>query len=219
MDGYIISPHFMRFNILFSIAFAIVTLMVSYLSYKIYKLTQQKDLKLFTGAFGCFSLAYIIQTILAFAMQYKIVDTVGRMRGMRAALPFLNLSIYTHAILFSIGLVLLTYMTFKTKHKGLLILLLGLVLIPLLTAINIIPIFHLISSFLLLFIILFYYNNYNQHKKLASKLVLLAFIFLFIGNLTFIFSVRQGIFFMLGRLLELIAYVCIVINLRLLTKK
>ena len=210
----------MGFNILFSIAFAIVTLSVSYLSYKIYKLTNRKDLKLFTGAFGCFSLAYIIQTILAFAIQNKLIDTVGRMRGMKAAImPFQHLSIYTHAILFTIGLVLLTYMTFKAKNKGLLILLLGLVLIPLLTVIKIIPIFHLVSSFLLLFIIYFYYNNYKRHKNIAAELVLLAFIFLLIGNFTFIFSVRQGLFFMLGRLLELIAYICILINLRLLTKK
>jgi hypothetical protein len=217
MDAYIIAPKFMLFNLVFSLAFAIVTLLVARLSYKMYKLTSRKELKLFTGAFSLFSLAYFLQLIFGLAIQYRLVEMMGRAK-MRAVFPLLSTVTYIHVLLFAIGLTLLAFMTCKTKSNRLLVLLLGLVLIPLFVTSNLLPVFHLVSTFMLLFILLFYYNNYKHNKNLKTELVLLAFIFLLIGNMTFIFAVRQGLFFIFGRSLELIAYICILANLRLLKK-
>jgi len=216
MPPYIISQGFMNLNILFTLAFAVTTFLVSLISYKIYKLTSRKELKLFSFAFLSFALAYIIQFVLGVVLKYKL-ETAIRAK-FRTAVPFISASNLSHEIFFSIGLIILVYMTCKSKDKKLLGLLLGLVLIPILFNPLALFVFHIISSFLLIFILFFYYKNYRQHKKLKTKLVLLAFIFLFIANLTFIFAVRQGLFFIIGRSLELIAYICILVNLRLLKK-
>jgi hypothetical protein len=217
MHPYAISQGFMNINILFTLAFAITTSLVSFVSYKIYKLTNRKELKLFSLAFLSFSFAYIVQLILGIALKYKL-ESVVRAK-FRTAVPFIFASNFTHMILFSIGLIILVYMTCKLKDKKLLGLLLGLVLIPILFSQISLHIFHIISLFILLFITFFYYKNYKQHRNLKTKLVLIAFIFLFVSNFTFIFAVNRGLFFITGRSLELIAYMCILINLRLLTKK
>jgi hypothetical protein len=216
MSHYAISQGFMNINILFTLAFAITTFLVSFISYKVYKLTGRKELKLFSFAFMSFSFAYILQLILGIVLKYKL-ETIVRAK-LRTVVPFITASTFSHEILFSIGLILLVYMTCKSKDKKLLGLLLGLVMIPILFNPMSIHIFHIIASFMLMFIVLFYYNNYKHHKNLRTKLVLIAFVFLLISNFTFIFSARQGLFFILGRSLELIAYICILVNLRLLTK-
>jgi hypothetical protein len=216
MSHYAISQGFMNLNILFTLAFAVTTFLVSFISYKVYKLTGRKELKLFSFAFLSFALAYILQLILGIVLKYKL-ETVVRAK-LRTMVPFITASTFSHEILFSIGLILLVYMTCKSKDKKLLGLLLGLVLIPILFNPMSIHIFHIIVSFVLMFIVLFYYKNYKHHKNLKTKLVLIAFVFLLISNLTFVFSARQGLFFILGRSLELIAYICILVNLRLLTK-
>jgi hypothetical protein len=216
MPPYAISQGFMNLNILFTLAFAVTTLLVSFISYKVYKLTGRNELKLFSFAFLSFALAYILQLILGIVLKYKL-ETVVRAK-FRTAVPFITASTFSHEILFSIGLILLIYMTCKTKSKQLLGLLFGLVLIPIVFNPISIHVFHVITSFMLMFIVWFYYKNYRQHKNLKTKLVLIAFMFLFISNLTFVFATRQGLFFILGRSLELIAYVCVLVNLRLLRR-
>jgi hypothetical protein len=217
MSHYAISQGFMNLNILFTLAFAITTFLVSFISYKFYKLTGRKELKLFSFAFISFAFAYILQLILGFVLKYKLENIVRA--KLRTAVPFITASTFSHEILFSIGLILLVYMTCKSKSKYIFGLLLGLVLIPIVFNPMSIHIFHIIASFILIFIVLFYYKNYRQHKNLKTELVLIAFVFLLISNFTFVFAARQGLFFILGRSLELIAYICILVNLRLLTKK
>jgi hypothetical protein len=216
MPNYAISQGFMNLNILFTLAFAITTFLVGLISYKIYKLTGRKELKLFSFAFISFAFAYLLQLILGVVLKYKL-ETVVRAK-LRTAVPFIAASTLSHELLFSIGLILLVYMTCKAKSRYILGLLLGLVLIPIVFNPMSIHVFHIIASFMLMFIVLFYYKNYRQHKNLKTELVLMAFVFLLISNLTFVFSARQGLFFILGRSLELIAYICILVNLRLLTK-
>ena len=216
MPPYAISQGFMNLNILFTLAFAVTTFLVSFISYKVYKLTYRKELKLFSFAFLSFAFAYILQLILGIVLKYKL-ETVVRAK-FRTAVPFITASTFSHEILFSVGLILLVYMTCKTRSKQLFGLLLGLVLIPILFNPMSIHVFHIISSFMLMFLVLFYYRNYRAHKNLKTELVLIAFVFLLISNFTFIFAARQGLFFILGRSLELIAYVCVLVNLRLLKK-
>ncbi len=219
MDGYIIPTGFIRFDVIFSLAFAIVTALVSAYAYRLYKLTSQKGLALFSGAFLSISVAYIIQTIFNFIIRYRIGELISRLARREAVFPLKILSAYFYTIFFAIGLVLLTYMTLKTNKTRILALLLGVVILPIIITQQALRIFHITALVLLLFISYFYYTNYTKHKNLQSLLILLAFIFLFMSNIQFAISLRQRLFFIAARSLELVAYSCILISLGLINKK
>jgi hypothetical protein len=219
MDTYLVSESFLRIDILFSLIFAISTMFVSIFAHKLYKLTEQKHLKLFSLAFLSFSLTYIIQSILSLVLQFQISDHIDRFGRLHIPFTFKLISIYAHVILFMIGLILLTYMTLKTNNSRVLALLLSLTIVPIILTPTALSTFHILSSILLLFIILFYYNNYRKYSDIKTGLPLLAFIFLFIGHIQFVIALHYGLFFIIGRILELIAYICILITLILLNKK
>ena len=222
MDAYNISSGFFRYNLVFGLIFLITTLLVSLFAYKVYKLTKQDQLKLFSLAFLVFSLAYITRLITDVTNFFRLnwILTEGMNRHELREVMFLGvLSDYAFMLFFIGGLILLTYMTFKTKNRPMLFLLFGTVFLSLL--LNPLPLFlfHVLASLFFIIIVIHYYKNYKLKRKLQSFLVFLAFVFLFLGNLTLIFSTRNPMPFTLGRILELIAYFFILTDLILIYKK
>jgi len=225
MEAYLISPHFFGYNVAFLIIFAIITLLVSIFAYRIYKLTKQNQLKLFSIAFLAFSIGYILRALVYFLISFRLIDVFRRGRVGRGMMPLQGLFTLEgllgnfHVLFIIAGLVVLVYMTLKVKNIKIMLLLFGVIAISMIFTPRDLFIFHITSSLLLAFVVLYYYDNYKKHKKFQTMLVLVAFVFLFFGQLALIFSVQSATFFMLGRILELTAYLCILTNLILITKK
>jgi hypothetical protein len=78
--------------------------------------------------------------------------------------------------------------------------------------------FYVMASVLLLFTVIHYFINYINNKKMSTLLVLVAMIFLLFGTLHFMFAVQHEIYYVLGHLLEFIAYSLILINLIVILK-
>jgi hypothetical protein len=222
MDAYHIPPGFFVYNLVFGLVFLITAMLVSLFSYRVYKLTKQDQLKLFSLAFLGFSLAYITRLVTDVTSFFRLnlILTEGMNRHELREIMFSNvLSDYAFMLFFIGGLILLTYMTFKTKNRPMLFLLFGTVVISLL--LNPLPLFlfHVLASLFFIIIVIHYYKNYKLKRKSQAFLVFLAFVFLFLGNLTLIFSTRNPAPFTLGRILELVAYFFILTDLILIYKK
>ena len=223
MDAYNISSGFFRYNLVFGLIFLIITLLVSIFAYKVYKLTKQDQLRLFSLAFLGFSLAYAVRSLIEFItfskLNVMLVDGMGRREIAEVIFPLRAVSEYAFMLFFIGGLILLTYMTFKTKNRPMLFLLFGTVSLSLL--LNPLPLFlfHILASLFFIIIVVHYYKNYQSKKKLQTFLVFIAFVFLLLCNITLIFSVRHPNSFTLGRILELIAYFFILTDLILIYKK
>ena len=198
---------FINYGISLELAFAITTLIVSYYAYIIFKLTDQWQIRLFSLGFFSISLSYFIKSYVNFSAINQGNSIV------------IYIWLYTYLALFLVGLINLAYMALNTKSFKTYALISSLSMTALVFSENPIIVFYLISSIYLLFISHYYYHNYQRHKTKNTFIVLLAFIFLMLGNIQFIFSIDNPFFYVLGHSLELIAYILILSNLIMMINK
>lgn len=219
VDNFLIPEWFFQYGMFFEFAFAIITLVVGLFAFKIYKLSNQKQSKLFGVAFIFISIHYFIQSFLNFLIVYKLNENICNLMKIQSVNTLNILGIYSHMFFFVVGLIILVYMTLKIKSIETFSLLLILPLISVIFSSNKLYIFYAIASVLLIYISIYYLKNYLKNKQPKTLLVLIAFLFLLFGNIHFIFSVDHAIYYSIGHILELIAYSLILLNMFLILKK
>ncbi len=218
--GYVfVSPSwFFTYSIILEIIFAVITLIVSYYAFKVYKLTDKKPAKLFSTAFVFICLSYVIQAMLNIIILWKLADQVVSMINLRDA-ALLNLfGLYAHALFFIIGLIILAYIQFKTDDIKIAFLMTALVVTSILFTWNKLMLFYMLSTIILIFISFNYFLNYIRHRTPNTLLVLIAMIFLLFGALHYFFAVDHEVYYVVGHVLEFLAYSMILINLLLMLK-
>lgn len=218
--GYVfVSPTwFFTYSIFLEVLFAIITLIVSYYAFKIYRLTDQKPTKLFSTAFIFIALSYTIQALLNSIILWKFTDNVINIMRLRDA-ALLNLfGLYAHALFFIIGLSILAYVHFKTDNIKILFLMISLVVASIFFSWNKLMLFYFLSSIILLFIVLNYFMNYTRKKNTNTFLVLIGMIFLLFASLHFLFAIDHEIYYVIGHVLDFFAYSFILINLIIILK-
>ncbi|MCF7860628.1 hypothetical protein K9M79_00155 [Candidatus Woesearchaeota archaeon] len=221
MPMHQVLPWFIYPNIILGILFTVVTFIVSFYAYKHYKVTKESQLRLFSLSFLLFCLAYVVQVVSGFLIIDKMSENVLRMTHMHEIRGLMDVALNLHIFFYLLGLVLLVYMTLKVKKISVFLLLtaiLGIAMVstsaPLLTIK-----FHIIAALFFAFVAVYYYNNYKEKKNKTSLLVWVAFVLICISQIDFIFAVERGFSFVMGRLFELAGYICILINLIIITKK
>ncbi|MBR9704815.1 hypothetical protein GOV12_05360 [Candidatus Pacearchaeota archaeon] len=210
---------FFGLDIIFELAFAIITFFLSLYAFKIYKLSDQKQSRLFGISFLLFSISYFIQSIINLSILTKFGENIHVLIKLKEISLLNYIGIYTHLIFFLIGLLTLTYMTFKIQNKKLYILLFLVSMLSLFLSMNKIYWFYFLASIFLIFIVIHYFNNYVRYKQVNNLLVLIAFIMLLFGHIHFIFSVNHAFFYVIGHFLELGAYILILISLLRMFRK
>jgi hypothetical protein len=211
---------FYQYSILIEFAFAVVSLIISLLSLRIYKKTCENSVKLFGIAFVFISLSYFIQTAINFLILSKMNENVSRFIKLQSVLLFNNAGMIVHIFLMTIGLALLLYTTtFKAKEPKLLWLFILLSLLGIFLNENLLFMFYLFSTIYLAFISWHFLSNFLKNKKATTMFVAIAFIFLLFGNFHFIISVNHHLFYVIGHLLGLFAYILILANLYMVFKK
>ena len=121
--------------------------------------------------------------------------------------------IYAHIILFTAGLATLAYMALKVRDLKLYLFFLAVSIGTILISSNILYSFYVILSVLLVYLVFFYLKNYLQNRKADTLIVFTGFLFLLFAKIHFIFSIDHGAFYVVGHLLELVAYALILMNL------
>ncbi|MGM5483012.1 MAG: hypothetical protein ACQESF_06105 [Nanobdellota archaeon] len=210
---------FYMYETILEILFALVTLFVSYLTFRIYKKTYQRYVLFFGIGTIMISISYFIQTILNFVILYKLGSDEALVMKILSAQALNTIGLLTHTFFFIMGLVFLLFITFKEKRLRLLWLLILISISIIFGSQNVLYMFYLISSIYLFFISWHYLSNYWKKKNSSQMLVALAFIFLFLGHCHFLISVNLEFLYVVGKILELLAYCFIVGNLYMVYRK
>jgi hypothetical protein len=215
----LIPSWFLSYGVIFEIAFAIITLAVSIYSFRIYKLSGQNQSKIFGIAFLFFSISYFIESLLNISIISELNEKFLSVIDLRSLIAMDALSILVHMVLFTFGLVTLIYMILGGKNKMIYFISLIVSMLFILLSVNKIYFFYVLSSLLLVYIFTHYIDNYIQSKDKRSLIVTIAFAFLLLGQIHFIFLVNHSVYYVVGNFLELIAYILILVNLLKVIKK
>lgn len=214
----IVPSWFLMHDILFKFLFAIVTLAVSIYSFRVYKICKQKQTKYFGLAFLFFSISYFIQSFLNLAIISKINESICTLAKISSVAIFNSWAMTIHMIFFLTGLITLLYMIGNLENKKMYFALLITSLLSLIISVDAIFWFYLLASVYLTFILHHYINNFKNKKNKKTLIILVAFSLLFLSNIYFIFAINHAIYYIIGNLSELTAYILILVNLILVLK-
>lgn len=212
---HLVPNWFLRFDIGLEILFAIVTFVVAYYSYKIYKLSDQEESRILSFAFLSISISYLIKAVVNLLIISDVDDKISNVsfaniNTLQNVGAFANSA---YIVLFTFGLVLLAYMTFKIRSLRALSLLLATNVFVIFLSQNWILSFYLLSSLLTIYISAHYYLEYIKKNNYKNLALFFAFIFLFFSGIIFIFSKVYYISYVIGHLLELGSYLIILLIL------
>jgi hypothetical protein len=207
-----------NYGIIFEFAFAVITLLVSIYSFRVYRLSGQTKSRTFGIAFLFISISYFIQFFINLAIITELNEKILNIIEIKNLITLDNISIFFHMIFFIFGLVTLIYMILGGKNRLMYVISIVISALFIVVSADKIPFFFIFSSLLLVFILSSYVNNYIKNNKGKTLLVMIAFFCLLIGNLQFIF-LSNPIYSMIGNFLELAAYILILINLLRVIKR
>lgn len=210
---------FQHWSTILEFAFAIITLIVGIFALRIYKLSEQKQSLLFGISFIFISTSYFIKSLTNYLIISKLNENICR--GLKIYdVSLLNaIGTYSYIFFFIIGLITLAYMTIHQKSLKIYFLTLAITITSLIFSSNSVLLFYILSSIILIIILIHYIINYHTNRQGKTLLVLVAFSFLLFGSIHFILSVNHTIFYIIGHILEFIAYLLILINLIWVNKK
>lgn len=215
-----LSPQwFYGYDVVLELLFSIITLIVAVFAFKIYKKTSQEQVRLFGVSFLLISLSYLFQSIFNFLTIAKLTQAICTAVKISSVNTFNTFGIITHIFLMTTGLTILVYTTFKAKNLKLLSFLIITSLVSIILSRNMLYTFFLLSTIYLVFIEWHFIKNYLNNKKTKTLLVALAFLFLLFGNFHFLISVNHQVYYAVGHILELFAYLFILANLYMVLKK
>ena len=203
---------FFGYDVALEFLFFVVSLFVAIFSIRVYRRTYQKPVRLFAVSFIFISISYLIQSVFNFIM-------LSEERSLISVAILDTIAMYSHMLFMTIGLSILAYMTFKVDNKRLIALISIISLVAIFLSANPFYSFFLISSLYFGIVLIHFALNYIRTPRKESLLVVIAFVFLMFGSIHFIFSVNHSLFYAIGHILELVAYVMILINLLMVQRK
>jgi len=209
---YLVPRWFQGYDVTFEIVFALITLAVSLFSFKIYKLSQQKESKYFGISFLLISLSYFVWAFLNLRLVSEIKEGVSALE-LKDLLVFSTASIYIYMILAMVGFIILAYTALKIENPSAFLLITLISIAGLILSGNKTAMLSIASSFLLLFIFSRYYLEYRKNHNLRTGLIMIAFFLLFLGNMGFLFVQSNYVYYVVRHILELAAYLLVLISL------
>ena len=210
---YFAPSWFITFGIIFEALFAIILISISLIAYKFYRVSKQEKLKLFSLAFGSIALYYLIKSLI----NANLLTSGDITRAQLLDLG--QLSLFAHIFFMLAGLVILLYISLNVKNSRLFSLLIVIIFLTAFISRNSIAIFYSISTVLLSYICLHYYESYKKKPQRNNLIVFIAFLLLLIANLDFIFSIQHPILTVIGHFIEFTSYTLFLINLIFVLKK
>jgi hypothetical protein len=212
-------PWFFGYSVALEFLFAVITLLVSLYALKIYRTINLNYIKYLSLSFTFISLSYIIKSIFNFLIISKVNENIFSALKIQSIVLFNAIGLYAHIFFMILGLVTLTFMTFKSEKIRILWLMIVTSLFAIFFNTNVWSMFFLFSTIYLLFLSWHFINNYLQNRQKKTMLIALAFIFLLFGNFHLLIFVKHQFSYAIGPLLEFVAYLMILINLYMVKKR
>lgn len=209
-----IDDDFVIFSIFLTLLFFLVSLGISYLAYRSYKLTKLRRAKLFTYAFILLTFSHLF-SVIVMAQRFMLGPGMMGLGSPMHDLGIMDISMAAYMLAF----ILFFITTLKTKELSIpfsLAMIIGFVLILIGRAAFV---FHGIAAILLLFVVYYYWEKYWQQKHLNNFVTFLAFFAMLVGNVLLVFTLRDSLFFTVAQFLRLLGYLLFLGNLVLVLKK
>jgi len=216
---YLAPAWFFGYDVAFELVFAVVALVVSVFAFKIYRLTDQNQIKLFGISFLLISASYFIQSAFNYLIISKLNENISRALKIQSVALLDALGFYAYIFFMTIGLVVLVHMTLRTKKVGILWLLISTSLLGIYFSIDIVYMFFTFSTVYLTFLSWHFIRNYLHNRQKKTLLITVAFVFLLISSVHFFVSINRSLFYATGHILELAAYLLILFNFYLVLRK
>ncbi len=194
---------FHMFDSIFQIVFALITLGISFFSYKVFHFTKQNKFKYFSLSFLLVAIGYLIVSFSNLLVYLGIYDgIISRLNEFNVANAF-----FLAFILFLLmGYMLLIIISMNLKNKRLVALLLSVVMLFVAFSYQYYLKFHMVSLLLLAFIALQFYENYKSKKHVNSGMVFASFYLLAFAELFFIATPFMTISYVFAHGLQLIGF-------------
>jgi hypothetical protein len=209
---------FFGYDVILELTFAIILFIVLLFAHRVYKTTSQRQVQIFGIGITFLMGAYVVQSIFNFLTVYQLHNNISFLSKAQYYLVYQFLGTYSNMLLMNVGLILILFMTFRTENYKILAIMLATSLLSMLMCDSPFNLFSMLVTIYLIFIAWYFVRNYVTNRNKKTLLVAVAFIFLLLANAHFIFSINHQIFYVLGHLLELIAYVFILWNFYLVRK-
>ena len=209
---YYIPLWFVKYSIGLELIFAIVTLLIAIFAFKIYNLTAQRQLKLFSLGFFATALSYIIWfTLNSFALA-RLNDQTSMLLIDQTS-DIVNLAAYGHVILYLTGLAILVYTTLKSESLRTLTLLIAMSIIPIFVTCNTALLFNVIAAIYLAYLVIHYAAEYKEKRIQNTLYILTAFILLLTGTIELLFSTGHYLNFVIAHICILGSYLLLLASL------
>jgi len=203
---------FVGYTLGLELIFAIVTLCVSLLAFKVYKITKEREPKLFSIGFLSIFFSYIIWFALNLVALFELNESTEAL-NIGTAISLINLGAYAHLFFFMAGIITLTYTTLEIKSRRALAMISSIIFIVIILSESKTVLFYSISAVLILFLAVNYLIKYKVNNNPRLITMLTAFFFLFISMFELALSVNNRTHFVIGHVFMFVAYFLILINL------
>lgn len=211
------TPHwFATPQMLLYFFFALITLVIAYNAYKIFKFTKNEKIAYFGIAFFGLSVGYFLQALIYLFVMVNIStsDLIGHASSIVSLISLSYVATIIHMITMLLALVILTFVTLR-KERGVKIFL----LIFSLTFLTFILssakglTFFLLSGTLLLFITAQYVQKYLKKPTRTTYYISSGFSLLFLGELFLALTYAFSQFCLLGHIVILGGYILLLMSL------
>jgi hypothetical protein len=215
---YLVESRYFLAPVLMQVFFALITLLITYLSFKVYRIVKNPQARSMGIAFSLIFLSYLVQASINFINMIGINPKLYVVFGIHPLSVFRNQGLYIHMIMMTIGLAFLMYTVFKAKDPSLLwYFILSSFLVFLLSGNKLIG-FFMLTSLYLGFLSYHFFLNYRKRRKIAPLFVALGFFFLFLGHVGFSFMATSTLFYIIGHVLDFIGYFFLLYNFYIIRK-
>ena len=192
---------FWGYDIIFSVVSILTTLLITFLSYKAYKITKDSKYKFFSLAFLFISLAHIAFSIFNAIMIFHLSDTIYNL------LLSFDIGFFIYLFFMLLAYMILIIVVYKIKDNRVVALLLTLVLLFVLFSNQHILKYHIISLVLLAFLTLQFYFNFREKENKNSKLVFTSFYLLLTSEVFFLVNLYTNeYFYVVAQFIQLLGY-------------
>ncbi len=214
---YLIPYWVVNISIFMELIVTLVCFGIAYVSWRVYNITEERDIKFFSFGFLSIAVSYLLWSALNFLMLKNADIGIEVLRVSRIELLGAGLLI-SYFGLFIVGWVTLNYATFKSKGFRNYLLLVGLGLIGVYLSLNKATAFYTVSLFLVLMMASHYYLEYFRKRTVPRLMTFFSFLLILISRVELYFSSQSYSHYIIGHTVELIGYFILLINLIIVMK-
>jgi hypothetical protein len=196
----------------FEAIMALILIAISFYSYSIFRITREKNYKLFSASFMLIAVSFIGRVIMQFViytapLRKTVSDVVVLTLKHNSASDVLwHYGLFSYRTLMLMGLIGIYLVLTKSKEKKNWILLSYLAVLTAVVSMKQLYVFDLTAAVILLLVFAQFAKNYARRPSKRSLGVAIAFLTIFFSHISFIFMNFDYSMFVAGKIIQLFGY-------------